>query len=233
LFYHISVKGKFIMAFKAAIFDLDGTLLDSMGIWSNLCHRFLRQHGITLEAGGLAGMEKKLEVLSIRNALEYVLNVFPQIKIDLDTAHRQTWQIVETFYREKATVKPGIPAILAELKRKNIPAGIITATESELVEAALQKTGLDGFFSGRVMSCATLQMSKRSPEVFFMMAENLNAAPEDIIVFEDALYAAATAKAAGFSVAAVCDPSEKDPVTLSATADWYCKSWEELPLDIL
>ena len=217
------------MAFKAAIFDLDGTLLDSMGIWSNLCHRFLQHHGITLEAGGLAGMEKKLEVLSIRNALEYVLEVFPQIRIDLDTAHRQTWQIVETFYREKATVKPGIPAILAELKRKNIPAGIITATESELVEAALQKTGLDGFFSGRVMSCATLQMSKRSPEVFFMMAETLNAAPEDIIVFEDALYAANTLKANGFRYTIIeeqgslCCANE-----LKDGCENYIKSYEEL-----
>ena len=114
------------MAFKAAIFDLDGTLLDSMGIWSNLCYQFLQRHGITLEAGGLAGMEKKLEVLSIRNALEYVLKVFPQINIDLDSAHQQTWQIVENFYRHQAEIKPGIPEIIAELESKNIPAGIIT-----------------------------------------------------------------------------------------------------------
>ncbi|MBE6365478.1 MAG: HAD family phosphatase [Lentisphaerae bacterium] len=221
------------MAFKAAIFDLDGTLLDSMGIWSNLCYQFLQRHGITLEAGGLAGMEKKLEVLSIRNALEYVLKVFPQINIDLDSAHQQTWQIVENFYRHQAEIKPGIPEIIAELESKNIPAGIITATESELVNAALQKVGLDGFFCDRVMSCATLQMSKRSPEVFMMMAEKLNAAPSEIIVFEDALYAASTAKAAGFAVAAVYDPSEKNPEKLAEIADWYCRSWEELPLDIL
>ena len=221
------------MAFKAAIFDLDGTLLDSMGIWSNLCYQFLQRHGITLEAGGLAGMEKKLEVLSIRNALEYVLKVFPQINIDLDSAHQQTWQIVENFYRHQAEIKPGIPEIIAELENKNIPAGIITATESELVNAALQKVGLDEFFCDRVMSCATLQMSKRSPEVFMMMAEKLNAAPSEIIVFEDALYAASTAKAAGFAVAAVYDPSEKNPEKLAEIADWYCRSWEELPLDIL
>jgi beta-phosphoglucomutase-like phosphatase (HAD superfamily) len=108
-----------MMGFKGAIFDLDGTLLDSMGIWSNLCYEFLLKYNIDPGAEGLAAMYKKLEILSIRNALSEVLKIYPQINIDLETAHTQTWQIVEDFYCTRAEVKPGIPEILAALKQKN------------------------------------------------------------------------------------------------------------------
>ena len=85
----------------------------------------------------------------------------------------------------------------------------------------------------RMYNCATRNTSKRTPEVFLTMAEMFGSTPEETIVFEDALYAATTAKNAGFAVAAVFDPSEKHPQELAAVADWYCRSWEELPLNIL
>jgi beta-phosphoglucomutase-like phosphatase (HAD superfamily) len=78
-----------------------------------------------------------------------------------------------------------------------------------------------------------MQTSKRTPEVFFQMSRILGAEPADTIVFEDALYAAVTAKNAGYAVVAVYDCSEKNPLQLQQTADWYCKSWTELPLEVL
>ena len=215
------------MAFAAAIFDLDGTLLDSMSIWSNLCREFLLRHGIDDDID----LDGKLGVLSIRNALEYVIKEF-SIPVALDDACAETWAIVEDFYREKAELKPGIMPILEKLREKNIPAGVITATETGLVRQALARVGLSDYFC-EVFSCVELQTSKRSPEVFFQMSEKLGAPPAETLVFEDALYAAKTAKNAGYAVAAVHDPSEKDPETLTAIADWYCRSWEIFPLEVL
>ncbi|MBE6376567.1 MAG: HAD family phosphatase [Lentisphaerae bacterium] len=215
------------MGFKAAIFDLDGTLLESMHIWSSLCREFLLRHGIDENID----LDGKLGVISIRSAIEYVIKEF-SLDISLDDACCETWQIVEEFYREKVSLKPGVSKILETLKLRNIPAGIITATENGLVESALKRVGLQEHFEA-VFSCADRQTSKRSPEIFFEMSGLLGAEPHETIVFEDALYAANTAKNAGFAVAAVYDASEKAPEKLAETADWYCRSWENFPLDIL
>ena len=169
------------MGCKAAIFDLDGTILDSMPIWCNLCGEFLKKHGIDENID----LDGKLGVISIARALEYVIREF-KLDIDLDSACRQAWQIVGTFYREEVELKTGISAILDELKRKHIPAGIITASESGLVKDALKRVGLENYFEGGIISCADLQTSKRTPEVFFTMSDKLGAAPQETFVFEDA-----------------------------------------------
>ena len=212
------------MTFKAAIFDMDGTLLDSMPVWHNLCREFLLRHNIDADID----LDGKLGVISMRNALEYVINEFA-LNISLDDAYRETWQIVENFYRNKAMLKPGIKDILEHLHKNNIPCGVITATESGLVLPALKRVGLSMYFK-EIFSCSTMQTSKRSPEIFLKMSAVLGASPEETIVFEDALYVAATAKRSGYSVAAVYDSSEKDPEILRSTADWYCQNWEEFPI---
>ena len=216
-----------VMKFKAAIFDLDGTLLDSMSIWSNLCREFLLRHHIDEEID----LDGKLGVISMRNALEYVIKEFA-LDVPIDEACAETWQIVEEFYRNKAQIKPGIEAILKHFQKNNIPCGVITATERGLVIPALERVGLSGYFKA-VFSCSEMQTSKRTPEVFFQMSQLLGAEPAETIVFEDALYAAVTAKKAGYAVAAVYDCSEKNPLELQQTADWYCQNWTELPLEIL
>ena len=215
------------MKFKAAIFDLDGTLLDSMSIWSNLCREFLLRHQIDEEID----LDGKLGVISMRNALEYVIKEFA-LQVSLDEAYAETWQIVEEFYKSKAQIKPGIKGILDYFQSNHIPCGVITATETGLVVPALERVGLSGYFK-HVFSCSEMQTSKRTPEVFFQMSRILGAEPADTIVFEDALYAAVTAKNAGYAVAAVYDCSEKNTLQLQQTADWYCKSWTELPLEVL
>ena len=217
------------MSFKGAIFDLDGTLVDTMPVWCSLCRNFLKKHGIDQDVD----LDKKLEVLSIRSALKYICELYPQINVSLEHAWRETMDEVAAFYREKAELKAGITEILAELTRKNIPAAVITATEKELVMMALNKVGLAEYFTAGIYSCADLHTSKKYPDVFMMVAEKMHAAPKEIIVFEDALYAATTAKNANFALAAVCDPSEKQPEQLKAISDWYCRSWEEFPLSEL
>ena len=91
------------MRYKAAIFDLDGTLLDSMSIWSNLCREFLLRHDIE----GDVDLDSKLGVLSMRNALEYLIREF-ELAVSLEDACAETWQIIGDFYQTKAQIKPAV-----------------------------------------------------------------------------------------------------------------------------
>lgn len=215
------------MRFKAAIFDLDGTLLDSMSIWHDLPRKFLLRYNVDQ----LIDLDGKLGVISMHNALEYLINEF-SLPVTLDAAYRETWQIVEDFYRTRAEIKPGIQNILEHLQQNNIPCGVITASESGLVIPALERVGLRKYFK-EIFSCSEMNTSKRTPEIFIEMSGILGVSAAETIVFEDALYAALTAKTAGYSVAAVYDASEKNPEKLAAAADWYLQSWEDFPLETL
>jgi len=215
------------MRFKAAIFDLDGTLLDSMSIWHDLPRKFLLRYNVDQ----VIDLDGKLGVISMHNALEYLINEF-SLPVTLDAAYRETWQIVEDFYRTQAEIKPGIQNILEHLQQNNIPCGVITASESGLVIPALERVGLRKYFK-EIFSCSEMNTSKRTPEIFIEMSGILGVPAAETIVFEDALYAALTAKTAGYSVAAVYDASEKNPEKLAAAADWYLQSWEDFPLETL
>lgn len=151
--------------FKAAIFDLDGTLLDSMAVWSSLCPVFLKRHNVDCDID----LDSKIGVVSLREALAYLINEF-DLDVQLEDAWAETWRIVEDFYRNQARVKPGIIKVLDYLYDRHIPCGVITATETGLVVPALERAGLRRYFK-EIYSCAEMQTSKRSPDVFMKMSD--------------------------------------------------------------
>ena len=216
------------MSFKAAIFDLDGTLLDSMGMWASLCPKFLSRHGIKV------GMEvnAKIGVPSVRGAIRWMLETY-NIAADEDHMYAQVWDEITHFYSEEVSLKPGIMPILDKLRRSGIRAGLLTATENGLLKHALRRVGLADYFGSDIVSCAELNLSKATAEPFMLITEKLNSTPEETIVFEDAFYAAKTAKLNNFKVAAVYDLYEPHQDKLQNCANWYCRQWQDFPLEII
>ena len=215
------------MDFKAAIFDMDGTLLESMHIWTDLAPAFLKKHGITPPPG----FTIHSSVPSVRGAVRCMISEF-DLKLDEDHEVETLYAELADFYGGKVAKKPGITRILTALQNAGINAGVLTATEPFLAELALKNSGLADFFTVPLLSGAEHNLSKSSPRPFMMMADALGCTPEEIIVFEDALYAAKTAAGAGFAVAAVADDSEPQQAELARTATWYCRNWNDFPLDI-
>ena len=212
------------MRLQSAIFDMDGTLLDSMGMWVNLGPDVLRDLGREARPD----LRRRLQALTLRQGAAYCKEAYdlPQSVDELEAAIARH---VSDFYHTKVQAKPGVVKFLSLLKMQGVWMYVATATDRPLAEAALRHAGLDQYFRGLVTSAETGDSKETSPEIFERAMRRLRSNKKDTVVFEDALHAVRTAKAAGFRVAAVYDASAQDDQTeLKALADYYISSYEEM-----
>lgn len=201
---------------RYAIFDLDGTLLDSSDMWQNLGVRYLKLLGIT-PSDGLA---ESLCVMTMTESANYLREKYA-IPYSVDEIVRQLARMTEKFYKEQVDFRAGAPRLLAQLRARCIKMSIATAGDANLGMDALNRLGVANFFAGAV-SCSEYG-AKTSSEVFLAAAELIYAVPEETIVFEDSLHAVRSAKKAGFRTAAVRDISERNQDELKRTADFYAE----------
>lgn len=208
------------MRLQGAIFDMDGTLLDSMPIWNSFTANMLRDLGYVPE-GDLDGIMK---VLSIQQGAEYLHQHYhtsqsPEELVAL------TNQRVCRFYQEQVRPKPEVDKFLSLLKMEGVWMYVATVTSRPQAEAGLRHAGLRDYFRG-IMTCEEAGAGKDSPVIFEKCLTRLRCRREDCVVFEDSLHAIRTAKAAGFRVAAVYDASsEADQPEIRKLADYYIPSY--------
>lgn len=212
---------------QGIIFDLDGTLLDSMPIWEDIASRYIRQKGYEPKEG----LDKIIYPMSMMQAAiymkkEYGLKETPkQMIIEVN-------EIVGDFYRYEVKAKPGVEHFLAEGKKQGIRMCIATASERELVEAALKRLGMESYFEG-ILTCSELHTGKDTPEIYYKGMALLGTNQEDTLIYEDALHAIETAVQAGFTVIGVYDDSAKKEQALIRTlANRYITSFEEETIHI-
>lgn len=209
------------MKFNAVIFDLDGTLLDSMYIWDTLAGDYLKSVGIKPHNG----LSDEVNTLMMEDAAVYLKEEYA-LPYPTEKILKDIFAIVDDFYFNTTSLKEGVFEFLNLLKNSGIKMCIATASERYVVEAALKRCNVYDFFD-RIFTCSEVGHSKTKPDVFFEAAKFLNEQPKDILVFEDALFAAQTAKTAGFKVCGVYDQSEKCTDELKITADYYINSFKE------
>lgn len=211
------------MRLQSAIFDMDGTLLDSMFIWNDLGARTLRAQGVE----PAPDLSERLKVLSLREGAAYCKEAY-HLPQTVDEVVALIESQVSDFYSNRVKAKPGVKKFLSLLKMQGVWMYVATATDRHLAEQALRHAGIDGYFRGLV-TCTEVGQGKDSPEIFERAMRRLQSNKRDTVVFEDALHAIQTAKRAGFRVAAVYDPSaEDDQAEIRALADTYIRSYEDL-----
>ena len=199
---------------KAAVFDLDGVLLDSMGIWNDLGARYLRSLGVTPEEG----LNEILFSMSMEQGAEYLHTHYalPQSAAEVGAGIAD---LLRDFYFYEAA-----------LTARGVKLAAATSSPREHVTRALERLGLLGYFT-RLFTTAEVGVSKHEPTIYLLAAEALHAAPAETLVFEDSLYALKTAKAAGFYTIGVYDADgETDQAGLQMAADLYVRDLHEAVL---
>lgn len=207
---------------KGAIFDLDGTLLDSMHIWNTVGTDYLISRGVTPEPG----LMEKFKKFSIIQAAEYCRR-FYGITDSTQSIVDGINSMAEGFYSFKAEIKPGVARMLEKMSANGVKMCVATATDRHMVEAALKRNGIYRFFDG-IFTCTEVGFGKDSPVIFEKALEFLGTKKEETVVLEDALHAIETAKKAGFYVVGVYDKSsENESWEIKAVCDEYITSYFE------
>lgn len=202
---------------KFAIFDLDGTLLDSSEMWRALGARYLTFLKKTPEEG----LSEKLAEMTLLSGAQYLRQQY-DIPYSTEEIVRHLTRMIESYYTEEVSLKEGVPKLLSALRSHCVYMSVATVSDERLGMLALERLGVGDFFAGAV-SCSNYG-SKNSPDVFLAAADLIYAIPEETIVFENSLFAVRTAKKAGFVTAAVQDVSESDQAGLKRTADFYAET---------
>ena len=200
---------------KGAIFDMDGTLIDSMAMWRGLAERYVRSLGLEPREN----VREKNQKRTFQGMVEE-LRSFYGLDKSQDQAAAEMRQVIADFYAHEVTVKEGVPAFLQALNDAGVRCCIATATDRDLAMIALERCGLLPYFSA-MFCCSEVGAGKNRPDVFRCALAHLGTKKEETLVFEDALYAVRTAKADGFQVAGIYDSFEKEQEALRTLADFY------------
>ena len=212
------------MRLQSAIFDMDGTLLDSMPIWRGLGASLMRDMGIE----PAPELNDRLKTLSLRDGLAYCREVYG-LSQTVDQLVGMVFDKIHDFYCGKVLAKPGVEKFLSLLKMEGVWMYVATATDRPLAEAALRHAGIDGYFRGIITVAEAGAGKAESAEIYERAMRRLQSNKKDTVIFEDALHAIQTAKAAGFRVAAVYDASaEADQEEIRRISDYYIRSFEEM-----
>ena len=200
---------------KGAIFDLDGTLLDSMFIWDTIGEEYLRSLGKEPHED----LKETFMTLTLEEAAEYYrehYGVTLSVKEIVDGVNA----MVEQTYRTKVTLKPGISEYLAWLKENGVRMCVATVTDRYLVEETLERLGVRHYFS-EIYTCAEVGFGKDKPVIYQKALEHLGTEKSDTYVFEDLPFALNTAKTDGFPTVGVYDRHEAHQDELKELADYY------------
>ncbi|MDR2476591.1 MAG: HAD family phosphatase [Treponema sp.] len=187
--------------YKAAIFDLDGTLVDSMHVWDRICRDWLAGKGIHADDA----LEREIAAMTLSQSAGYVIRRYA---VPLSPAEIQAeWDaIVVRRYRQDVPLKEGAAELVKTLAARGMKLGIATSCFPAACEAVLARHGIQDYFS---VICYTDQLmrDKTFPDVYRACARRLGADPKDCVVFEDFPAAASGVKAAGMGLVAVYDES--------------------------
>ncbi|GHU52118.1 haloacid dehalogenase [Clostridia bacterium] len=191
---------------NAVIFDLDGTLIDSMNMWADIDEAFLLEYGVA-KPEGFSDAVKKMTL----NEAPQFFNSYISPPLDEEYIKRHIYELAENFYRDIVELKDGVYELFDFLVEKNIPFCIVTATYNYLAKIVTSRLKIDKHSKFLLTPIDISEnCTKRSPEIFSIACEKLGFSPDKVLVVEDSLHCIKAAKQAGCKTLGVYDDFSKD-----------------------
>lgn len=208
---------------EAAIFDLDGTLIDSLGIWHRIDVEYLKTKNLSVPEN----LHTDIGHLSFSQTAEYFKKRF-NIEDSIETIMKTWNDMAFEFYSTSTPLKEGAKELLYYLKTKGIKIGLATSNSTTLLEIALRQNGIYDLFDS-ITTTSEVDNGKDSPDVYLLSAKKMNVSPSNCIVFEDLLVAIRSAKSVGMKTVAIEDrESIDDKEELLDITDMYLLNYMPL-----
>ena len=207
------------MKIKGAIFDMDGTLIDSLSFWDHfwklIGSRYLQKNDFK----ACEEVDKRIRTMIYTDAMAYIREYYGITEPIEDFLHF-TKATLTDFYKNSAPVKQGAVALLEHLASLGISLCLASASPIKDVRFNLSVHGLDKYFD-TVLSCADIGVGKDQPDIYLLALEKMGLGAAEVCVFEDSFIALETAKAAGFQTVGIYDDHNYEQGRLRCASDFY------------
>lgn len=215
-----------IYGLKGAIFDLDGTLLDSLGIWEKIDIEFLGKRGILVPPL----YADKVSAMTFHEAAAFTVAQFG-LSHSPEELMREWHEMALYHYANTVKLKSGAEAYLRQLHANGIKLSIATSLERSLSIPALENNGVLSLFSS-ICSVSDVSRGKGFPDIFVHASSEIGLSTKECIVFEDVHIAASSAQEAGCKVCGVYDErtSRESLNRLEQTCDFYITDYSQAPI---
>ena len=208
---------------EAVIFDLDGTLVDSMWMWRRIDMEYLGEFGIELPEN----LQNSIAGMSFSETAQYFKDRFG-IPDDIEKIKQRWNDMAWDMYAHKVSLKPGVADFLTKIRKMGIRTGIASSNSVELVRTVLEALCVLEYFD-EIHTACEVEHGKPFPDIYLLTAERLGVAPEKCLVFEDIVQGIEAGHAAGMRVCAVFDEfSKAGNEQIRTLADYYIEDYSEI-----
>jgi len=208
----------------AVIFDIDGTLVDSMHVWTDIDDIFLEKYHLEEPENFHEGMEGK----SYSETAQYFLDLFPELPHTKQELEDEWHEMAFEIYTKELQLKKGAYDFIVDMHKAGIKLGIATSNSRDLAEGLLMNTGVWQYLDA-VWTSDEAKAGKPAPDVYLKVAESLGVKPERCLVFEDVPNGILAGINAGMKVCAVEDPfSKPQEERKKELADYYIQDYDDI-----
>lgn len=208
---------------KAIIFDLDGTLMDSMWLWDDIDIEYLGRYGYTPPDD----LQKEIEGMGFTETACYFKKRF-DLPDTVEEIKREWNRMAYEKYAKEVPLKKGAKNFLRQINEQGLKIGIASSNSRELIMASLRSNGVADYFDCITTSC-DVPKGKPAPDVYLRVSDTLGVTPNDCLVFEDVPNGILAGKNAGMEVCAVEDEYSIDQQgEIKKLADYFIRSYDEI-----